>query len=168
MNIQIKNTKINLTFSQETLCFKTDIYVDGKKAGTAENDGQGGSTNIRFDDRELQKKAEEYCKSLPALKSEYGELKMDLELFIDELVDDVANAKEKAKFAAKIKKDMLKGIVFGTEDDYKIFSWKNHTIESLLRHPKGPEAIKNAIVKINLELKPGQRILNTNIDQFLR
>jgi hypothetical protein len=44
MKIELKNVKINLTFSEETIMFKADVVINGVVAGEAENDGRGGST----------------------------------------------------------------------------------------------------------------------------
>jgi hypothetical protein len=41
MNITLKNLKIAKFASEETLCFKATVYIDGKKAGEVSNDGHG-------------------------------------------------------------------------------------------------------------------------------
>lgn len=46
MNIELKNIKYFAAGSEETDCFVATIYIDGKKAGDARNDGHGGSTFI--------------------------------------------------------------------------------------------------------------------------
>ena len=43
MNIELKNFKYSEFMSQETYAFETTVWVDGKRAFTAENSGQGGS-----------------------------------------------------------------------------------------------------------------------------
>lgn len=45
VNIELKNIKYASFASHETDCFSATVYIDGKKAGTVENDGQGGSNN---------------------------------------------------------------------------------------------------------------------------
>ena len=49
MKITLKNLKVAKFMSQETTCFQATVYVDGKKAGTAENEGHGGCTNVHLD-----------------------------------------------------------------------------------------------------------------------
>lgn len=49
MEITLKNLKVAKFMSHETTCFQATIYVDGKKAGFAENEGQGGCTNVHLD-----------------------------------------------------------------------------------------------------------------------
>ena len=38
------------SMSEETMCFSSNITLDGKKIGYAKNDGHGGCTDIHFDD----------------------------------------------------------------------------------------------------------------------
>lgn len=49
MNIELKRFTTNARLSQETTAFAADVWVDGKKAGHAENDGHGGSTMVHLD-----------------------------------------------------------------------------------------------------------------------
>jgi hypothetical protein len=42
MNIELKNVKHSEFASHETNCFEATIYVDGKKAGEAHNNGCAG------------------------------------------------------------------------------------------------------------------------------
>ena len=92
MKIELKNIKINLTFSEETTMFMADIYVNGKKTAYANNDGRGGCTfynsyHAPNNDEDLRQ-AEAFCKALPKVRvEEYNfEYDMNLEHFIDNLV----------------------------------------------------------------------------------
>lgn len=49
MEITLKNIKVAKFMSEETTCFQAVVYVDGKKAGMAQNDGHGGSTYCHLD-----------------------------------------------------------------------------------------------------------------------
>jgi len=49
VNIELKRFTTNARLSQETTAFAADVWVDGKKAGTAENDGHGGNTMVHLD-----------------------------------------------------------------------------------------------------------------------
>ena len=42
-SISIKGLKLNKDFSEETHCFQATVYIDGKRAFVARNDGHGGS-----------------------------------------------------------------------------------------------------------------------------
>ena len=171
MKIEIKNVKINKMFSEETICFKADIYINGKKIAYAENDGHGGSTFYNAYDvkgREVLKDAEEYAKTLPSIKYNYDdkihEFPMTLEHFIDTAIDDVFNGKQKAKQEKKINKITEKAIVFGIPNGstYRYIQFKN-TIKELQESHTGRIVLENTINKIKKELKDGEVIFNTNL-----
>ena len=63
MKVELKNIKYAAFASQETSCYEATIYIDGKKAGTVENNGHGGSDNVH--PWELANKIDEYAKTLP-------------------------------------------------------------------------------------------------------
>lgn len=42
----VDRVKVNKAFSEETLCFRADVHLDGKHVGFAFNDGHGGSTGL--------------------------------------------------------------------------------------------------------------------------
>jgi len=46
MNIELKNLKHSSFASHETPCYQATVYVDGKKAFTTSNNGQGGPDNM--------------------------------------------------------------------------------------------------------------------------
>jgi len=176
MNIELKNIKHSPSLSEETNAFTANLYIDGKKAAYVKNDGQGGSTSYLAESKEvwdLIRRAENYCKSLPDKhypKDEYSEgfsIKMDLENYIDDLLEAHLHKKELEKVEKKVLKDMEKGIVFGKPND---FSWIVQTfsvpLSSVLKHPRGHEIISNSITKSIIgELKDGVKILNTNIPE---
>jgi hypothetical protein len=167
MKLELKNVKINEAFSEETLMFKADLYVNGKKVAYAENDGRGGCTFYRENSRELRpllEQAEAYCKTLPSKFHTYGErtieIKSNLEHWIDEIVYAISNKKEADKFKKKLAKDMLKGICYGSDTGYKILSWKGYTLEQLLNRNEGRTVIKRNLQEL---VDRGETILNTNL-----
>jgi hypothetical protein len=167
MKLELKNVKINEAFSEETLMFKADLFVNGKKVAYAENDGRGGCTFYReysIELRPILKEAEDYCKTLPSKFVTYGEktieIKSDLEHWIDTIVYDISNKKEAEKFKKKLQKDMLKGICYGSEIGYKILSWKGYTLEQLLNRNEGRAVIKRNLQELE---NRGETILNTNL-----
>jgi len=170
MKIELKNIKVNLTFSEETTMFKADLFVNGIKAGYAYNDGHGGSTGYNYypGKRGEIKDAEEYCNSLPDGSFSYGDkvvtYKMNLERFIDDEIDKYVKKKEDERLEKRLKKDMLKGIVYGTKNNYKLVSWGGYTLEQLLNHKSGIMVVK---LKIKDLKKKGETILNTNLPESL-
>ncbi len=168
MKIELKNLKINLTFSEETTMFQADVYVDGVKTAHAYNDGHGGCTGYDAyqGKQELLKKAEAYALSLPPTKYGKTTIKSNLEFLIDTLVDDEANKKEKAKFDKKIQKLCLNHIVWGVPngDSYSILGFsKKQMFEDVKRIPEGKLALQNLVMKVKKQLKKGEVIFNTNL-----
>ena len=170
MKLQLKNVKINEAFSEETLMFKADLYVNGKKVAYANNDGRGGCTFYREYSRELRpiiEQAEAYCKTLPSKFHTYGEktleIKSNLEHWIDEVVYAISNKKEIEKHKKKLAKDMLKGICYGNENGYKLLHWKGYTLEQILNRNEGREQVTKKIKEL---VSQGETILNTNLSQL--
>lgn len=96
--IEIKNLKVAEFMSEETLCFSCTVYVNGKKALTAENQGHGGNTDIRALDNALFNIINDYAKSLPPYVCEDFTLEYDLEILIDELVEKEQENKQLKKW----------------------------------------------------------------------
>jgi hypothetical protein len=172
MEIKLKNIKINDSFSEETTCFTADIYADGKKVGTAKNDGHGGDTwcrplyseddNVNHAQRKLFELVEIYCKTLPDRTVQLHEdrepftYSMNLETVVDDLLAEHLDE----KFKKKMVKDMEKGVIYGDSQRYHMIYWKGTTISALLENPTGKARIMKVIEDIE---SLGQTILNTNI-----
>jgi hypothetical protein len=171
MKIELKSIQYSEKLSEETNAFSANLYIDGKLAGTASNRGHGGPTDYRTDDengRKLISDAETYCKGLPPGKFNSGGkdhfFDMDLEGYIDNLLEKYLQERDLKQFQNKIKRDMEKGIVVGIPDkSYAL--WKfTMLMEKILVHPKGPDLLKNTLTKdIIPTLTNGNIILNTNI-----
>jgi hypothetical protein len=169
MKIEVKNIKINNSFSEETLCFVGDLYLDGKKVGICKNDGHGGETYYQciktFNNEDITK-MEQYCKTLPKNKFGEREYEQSLSELIDDIVYEYFNRKDKEKFQKKMEKDMLTKLVLskGIPNQYETMGWKGYTIQQIIDNPKGRVGLKESIQ--NLKNK-GYIILNTNIPQEL-
>lgn len=165
MNIELKNIRVYERLSEETNAFTATLYVNKYRVAECRNDGHGGCTliDVRYNDKtakELYSQAEEYCLNLPPHKSNYGDLKMDLEFFVDLEIGKFLAKKDEQKFQKKLQKDMLKGICYGDEKQYKCLSWKKLTLSDLIKHPKGIDILKNEVTKLK---DRGENILNTNL-----
>ena len=164
MDIKLKNVKIGLAFSEETICFNADIYVNGVKAGYAKNDGHGGCTfyNAYENKRDLIEQAEKHCLTLPPYVSGTFTLPMNLEMFIDNIIDDEVNKKEVAKFEKKKVTAMAKNLIFnkGEKDRFSMIAWKGVTIAQMVSVPNGKDILSKKIAELK---KDGYTILNTNI-----
>lgn len=108
MKIEIKNVKHSAFASQETHCFQATVYVDGKKAFIASNNGHGGCdeyfplkgmsgsdmwTRIHEINAELNKEE---------IKTPHGTLKNDLELVVSDLVNKWLREREVMKIMKKV------------------------------------------------------------------
>lgn len=174
MKLEIKNIRYFPTRSEETNNFTADIYVDGKKIGSADNDGQGGCTNYWVVKNELVgqlKAAEKYAESLPPIKSTFGkdekefEIKSNLEWVIDFAVGDFIEKKEKAKFEKAKERAMLNCLVYSKDEtSFNTVSWKGRTLAEVLLVGGGVLAIQKAINDIKGK---GGKVLNTNLPQGL-
>lgn len=179
MKIELKNIKHSPSLSQETEAFTANLYINGALAGYARNNGHGGSTDYSQADekgRDLIRQAEEYCLGLPEKQypanhgMEAYSIKMNLEHFIDDLLDKHLQEKENKKFESKINKAMVNGIVYGIPNESARILQFKIPLSKLLVLPTGPETIKNSIItSVVPKIKPGEIIMNTNIpEQILK
>lgn len=169
MKIELKNVKVHEDMSEETTCFTAEVWADGEFVGTAKNDGHGGCTDIynHSGTRELLQKVEEYCKTLPnhvypATKhSKEFSVSMDLEQMVHNLLDE-------AMFINDIKKYFNKGIIYGKMlGDIHQRGYKT-SIAALKKTEEGRKMIEGLVAGVQMNLKEGERIFNTNINEFLK
>jgi hypothetical protein len=161
MKIELKNVKFSDFASQETNCFRADVYVNGKKAGYCENDGHGGNTNVHV---ENQKEVEEYCQSLPPI--DFGGLKVssNLENVVDMLFEDWLKEKSKKDLKKKLEKAMLKGICIEEENGFSVMTFKLSGKVIILADGFKVKPILEHIRQTCITLKAeGKTILNTNL-----
>jgi len=113
MKIELKNVKFNKVMSEETFCFSATICLDGKRIGTAQNRGCGGSTIFYWENKEAGKELEAYAKSLPSLPFEDGDpLPYDIELLIDKMICDWLEMKDFKRWCKTL-------VVFNLKSDKK-------------------------------------------------
>jgi hypothetical protein len=84
MKIELKRFTTNARLSQETTAFAADVWVDGKKAGFARNDGHGGSTLVHLD-ATVREAVEAHGKIL--IPAEYKSFTEGAEWLVDQLVE---------------------------------------------------------------------------------
>lgn len=176
MKIELKKIYFSERMSQETNCFAAEVYVDGKVLLEVENDGHGGCTDYRIHSSlhknevirnqaiEKLKELEAYCKGLPPVIYHKSELPMNLEFQIDILLDDWLKAKDQVKIQKAIAKNMLKGIVSGTEERFVTTTWGKFTVAELLARPDGYALLKKKCEELRTK---GTPILNTNLPKEL-
>lgn len=175
MKIEIKNIKINKSFSEETICFKADVFVDGKKTAYASNDGHGGCTFYNSyhkpNDDENLRQAEAYAKTLPSHTYEgFGKtmvIESTLEGIIDQAIDDKFNEGEKAKAEKQLAKDMEKNICFGVPNSgsYRMIGYKV-PLRAVAMSLQGRVSLAKLYERVKGELKEGEVIFNKDLTLF--
>jgi hypothetical protein len=167
MKIELRNFKMNLTFSEETIMFSADVYVDGLKAMHARNDGHGGCTDYHSYKgmQAVMDKANSYAMAQDGETFEFNgkkvTVKSTLEGLIDKLVDEKVKAKENAKTDKKKLKLMETNILFGipNANTYSVIGFKGKPKLSLV----SKTSLDMLIAKVKKELKEGEVIFNTNL-----
>jgi hypothetical protein len=164
MKIELKSIKISEHMSEETTAFTADIFVNGVKVGYAKNHGHGGSTDYHALEmkRDIIARAEAHCLTLPPIK--YPEVKgmrafeipMDLENFIDQLVEDEIKKKEFKKLEKKMVNSIIWGIPGGAS--YSIVKF-NKPLSQIL-----PLQLQVLVNQYKKELKEGETFINTNFE----
>ncbi len=164
MKIELKKVNISKAQSRETTAFTAEVWANGEKVAFADNSGHGGMTNVYpFDGRlTLFNQVKEYCESLPPLKSTDFDmdLLMSLDFFVDIQIDNIIDQRAMEKHLKRLTKDMLKGICYGSIEQYSIISFKNITIEQM--KATRPTTLINKVKDLQAA---GETILNTNLPE---
>lgn len=176
MKIELRKLKIAEHMSEETTAFTADIFIDGVNAGYAKNSGQGGCTDYHCNpdqkSRDLINKAEEFCLALPDQKFEMGGgrspfvMKMNLENFIDELVNDELKRKDVITIKKKLAKKQLTHIMWGRPDftgQYTEVNFKR-PLASFALSPAVLLQLQTTVDKYKASFKEGDVFWNTNLE----
>lgn len=131
MNITLKNVTFSEFASHETNCFEATVYIDGKRAGTVSNDGQGGCN--RYSPNTLYAALAEYAETLPPIVPKYLDrngnpmiLEHDADILIGNLFDYWLHSRD-------LKKSLSKSILFIGEDG-KLWRSKQADLKAALSH----------------------------------
>jgi len=136
LKIELRNVKYFASGSEETACFTASIYVDGKKAGTAQNHGTGGPTMVN--PFTLEKQINDYAATLPLAKLDLGggdgktvEYKQTAEHLIDDLLTQFLIEKD-------LRSALSKRVIYTKKDTKGIFQSKALTAKVLAAHLAHP------------------------------
>jgi hypothetical protein len=160
MKIELKKIKVAEHMSEETTAFTAELFADGKNIGYVKNDGRGGCTdyysNPDANSRKKLQEAEAFCQTLPDI--DYGSFKhkMNLENFIDELLEKHLKEKDQVKLNNK----MVNTIMWGVPNGHSYMQVK-------LSKPLAEcnvVSLQNTIDKYKKEFKAGEQFLNTNLE----
>jgi hypothetical protein len=160
MKIELKSIKINESFSEETTCFKADVFINGVKVAYAENSGRGGNTDYGSyqGKKDILKEAEDFCLALPPHYSEEFEMEFpqNLESIIDDLVYQEVLRKERKKLEKKMVNHLLMGVPGGYSYSQVNFKIPLASIPNLQLY----------VDKYAKQLKEGEVFLNTNLESL--
>ena len=160
---EIKSFKHLEARSEETNCFSAVLYVNGKKMADCGNSGHGGPTDITFfpQYREIEREIEDFLKTQPKIKFENCEFDRTLEYIVDELVEELLNA----KYLKKLMKKTGQYLIFrNSNETYYQIGWKKHKVDELLKTPSGRDILKKTIAN---HLANGSILINENIPSEL-
>lgn len=169
--------KVKTGFGHDLAGLYCDVYMAGVKSRICylNDDGWGGEVEIRYETPQTQEIFETFLKGGKVaqlmLMGEFSFLKtvdkIDLHCQAQNLIEIAVNLIEEDKFKKKIQKDCLTGIAFGTDSAYRIINYKmplKAIVE--INKEKGVEALQKAYDRAKSELKLGERILNTNLEEL--
>jgi hypothetical protein len=158
MKIELKNIKFSEFASHETNCYQATIYIDGKRVGTVENDGQGGCDHVH--PYQVANQIDEYAKTLPVTICSFNdpetgklaEMEQNHETIFGELINQWL-------FEKDLKKALSKRILFVKEDGkvYETKALKADQLKLNLSQGRLPEMLK---AKAILNLLPFDQALN--------
>lgn len=87
MKIELRNVKYAAFASTDSNCFEATVYVDGERAFTASDDGNGGCIDFRILNQALYDNAKAFVEALPPYVSPDFTLPYNLELYVGELLE---------------------------------------------------------------------------------
>ena len=85
MKIELKKVKYSAALSQDTNAYSAEIWVDGVKRGTVQNQGMGGPDDVH--PHTLAMEIIEYAKTLPPISCFGKELPQSLEIVLGDILD---------------------------------------------------------------------------------
>ena len=160
MKIELKNIKYFEFASHETSCYQATIHIDGKKVGTVENDGHGGTDMVH--PWSVAQQIDAYAATLPVVVCSFNdpetgkpaEMSQNHETIFNDILTDWLHAKD-------LKRAMSKRILF-TKEDGRIYETKSMPAPDLkwqlTNQPKLQDALKATAI---LNLMPFDQALKT-------
>lgn len=167
MKIELKNMEYSERLSEETCAFSADLYVNGKKAGVAKNEGKGGITSyspIGPDCVDLIKQAEEWCRKEHPPSEPANLLHMEIALidYIDGLVEDFLQR----DYLKSMEDSMKRHVVVSSDPGNSFHGYPlRYAMESILASDAGRNYLVRRIADIKRQLGENEKILNTNIPE---
>lgn len=137
MKIELRRFSHSPRLSHETVAFAADVYVDGVKRGTAENEGQGGPNSIH--PLALHLEIDAYAKTLPPCEAYGATLSYDADFLMSTIVQNVLVEKDLTKALKKKTLFVLGGKVYEMKLPHRPKAEEKATV---LNDLPFPEALK--------------------------
>jgi hypothetical protein len=154
MKIEIRNLKFSEFASQESNCFQATLYIDGKRVGTARNEGHGGATYIEPHD--CAARLNTFAATLPevvttmkdeAAPSGFFTYAPTGESLVDALVEEALTERD-------LKKALAKRVLFTVSGKSGIFQTKGLKADGLARVLADPALVQKLKADKILNLLP--------------
>lgn len=94
-----KSFKHFKSMSEETMCFQSSLFFDGKKVGYARNDGRGGCTDVYIENQDVQELVD--AEMMRLWKSGNPKSTFSLETMISSLASEYSENKEWEAYAKR-------------------------------------------------------------------
>lgn len=132
--ITLKRFKDYPRMSEETIAFNSDILYEGVTVGTAKNDGHGGCTFVRLNDKGSAIPALVEASRLPEGNPE------SLTDIVDNLVENTIHDKWVEKQRKKVEKELATKVLFNRKGDkdgsFRTYNLKGKTPAEVLLFAK--------------------------------
>lgn len=176
---KVELKKVKTFIGMDGYGLNADIYINGIKCYFALDEGSGGMMDFtnyaRMEKNPATKKLiednckllDDYIATLPPETYDFGgkthTMKVDLELFINKLVDEMLTKKNEAKFQKKMQKLFQTALVIGKPNDtkYRYMNFKRPL--STLPKPYLELQLQNLKREC---ATTGEQILNTNLTEL--
>jgi len=168
-NVELK--KVKLFQGMEGYGLNADVYINGVKCFMVIDEGNGGCFiyhNI-YDEKKKEKARKnidllnEYIENYPPVVFDWGSVKYDMDMLIDEVLDEQEGKKAKKKWENDLLKLQEHALIFGNPNTLK-YSYYNYK-RNLSEIPKELLKTKLSFIERN-DLKEGDIILNTNLKEL--
>jgi hypothetical protein len=137
MKIELKALKYSDFASQETHCFHANIYIDGKKAGWAENNGHGGMTTIH--PHQLYTTIKQCTDKIPPRFVIYGDKEMSIDTSPDSYIDELVTL---ALHEKDLKRAMKTRILFTRKNQvFETQKFDAAKLKAAVNHPQVREKL---------------------------
>lgn len=160
MKVEIRNVKYSEWSSHETNCFNASVYIDGKRVGTARNDGSGGPNF--YHPHSVEEALNQYAATLPPSVFTYEKDGKDVRGEMPQVADDIIHELVMQHLYQNDLKRHLKSYILFVRDD-QVMSTKKLDPAQLISWLAKPELLDKLKSDKILNLMPFAEALQVYI-----